>query len=164
MEISTPLLAIVLSFSIIFFQCEFGDTVTNQFEMFSDELYRQCDWFMYPSDMKKMYFIFQSYAQQPARICGYGNTMCIRDTFKTVISSIDKIEINKLIASDVFLFHVIYHCRRPKQALHILWHFVQCMIILVKLKYFQAMKWTVADGERSFDVKCINRLPFSILI
>lgn len=86
MEISTPLIAIILSFSIIYFQCEFGESVTNQFQLFSDELYCQCDWYMFPIEMKKMYLIFLSYAQQRAHLRGYGNTICIRNTFKEVIS------------------------------------------------------------------------------
>lgn len=74
----------------IFIDCEFGEKMTNQFEMFGEELER-CDWLLLSIEMREVYLIFLLDTQQPKTIHGYGGIVCSRDTYKKVLHSI-KIE------------------------------------------------------------------------
>lgn len=65
--------------------CECGETVTSQFEMFNDEL-NLCKWYVFPTEMQKMLIIAMANAQQPTILRGFGNTLCIRESFKKVCS------------------------------------------------------------------------------
>lgn len=75
------------SLVLIFFLCELGNMVTNQYELLNDEMY-QCDWYSFSIEMQQMFVTFMSFTQQPVLIHGYGNTLtqCRRDTFKKVIN------------------------------------------------------------------------------
>lgn len=86
MELEQTLQWILISELIIFSLCELGETVTNQYEKLSDELY-QCDWYSFPIEMQQMFVTFMSCTQQPVFIHGYGDTLtqCTRETFKKVI-------------------------------------------------------------------------------
>lgn len=67
----------------LFFVCEFGQRVTNQFELFGEEL-EQCDWDTLPIEMQRMYVIFLSGTQQPVNVACYFNVLCTREIFQTV--------------------------------------------------------------------------------
>lgn len=66
-----------------FCYCELGERVSQQFNIFDDEL-RRCRWYLYPLEMQKMLLIILSSTQQPPAIQGYANTVCTRDAFKRV--------------------------------------------------------------------------------
>lgn len=66
-----------------YFFCYFGK-VTHHFNGFNKKLC-DCNWFLFPNKMKRIYLIVLSGTQQPAVIQGYGNTVCTRDAFKKVI-------------------------------------------------------------------------------
>lgn len=72
------------AFSILFLFCEFGERVTDRFDMFGDNLQR-CDWYKLPFKMKRMYLIFLSDTQQSKNITTYANILNTRETFKKVI-------------------------------------------------------------------------------
>lgn len=63
--------------------CELGETVAYQYEMVNDELC-QLDWHSFPMELQQLLPTFMSFAQQPVMIRGYGNTQCVRETFKKV--------------------------------------------------------------------------------
>lgn len=74
------------TFILIFFFCELGEMVTDQFHQFSDEL-GQCSWYLFPIELQRMLVTFMVNAQQPVIIHGFGNTLCTREAFKLVIDS-----------------------------------------------------------------------------
>lgn len=67
----------------IFFWCESGKMVTSAFAMFDHELW-QCEWYSFPIETQRMVQFFMLVTQDPAVLCGYGNIICTRDTFKRV--------------------------------------------------------------------------------
>lgn len=71
------------SFVIIFVICEFGELVTNQFDMFNMKL-DQCKWYKFPIKMQRIFVIVTVNAQQPVIIQGFANVVCARQTFKSV--------------------------------------------------------------------------------
>lgn len=77
---------VLAAFVLIFFLCELGEMVTNQYEFLNDQMY-QCDWYSFPIGMQRMFVTFMSFTQQPVLIHGYGNTLtqCTREIFKKVI-------------------------------------------------------------------------------
>ena len=79
-----PFFLIFWAFTLIFFYCELGKMVTNEFNLFNEELC-QCKWYLFSLDMQRMMLIFMSDAQQPMLLRGYGNIECTRDSFKNVI-------------------------------------------------------------------------------
>lgn len=75
------------SFAMCAFFCEFGAMVTEQFDVFDDEIYF-CNWYLLPIKMQKMHLIFIQNTQEPAVIRGYANIRCTREIFKMVISQV----------------------------------------------------------------------------
>lgn len=73
------------TFALIFFFCELGEMVTNQFNQFSDVL-GQSSWYLFPIELQRMLVTAIVNAQEPVIIRGFGNTMCTRDAFKLVNS------------------------------------------------------------------------------
>lgn len=69
----------------IFSVCELGEKVTHHFNVFNEKVCN-CDWYLFSHEMKRIFLIVLSGAQQPAVIQGYANTVCTRDAFKSVIS------------------------------------------------------------------------------
>ena len=82
-DFSAPVLKVFWSFIMIFFYCELGETVSDQFVEFDDELC-QCNWYLYPMEIQKMLLIFMCEAQQLTLFRGYANIECTRDSFKNV--------------------------------------------------------------------------------
>lgn len=66
-----------------FFFCEFGQSVSSEFNSFDHEIY-QCDWYTFPMNLQQMLVILMLDTQQSMYIRGYGNIVCSRDTFKKV--------------------------------------------------------------------------------
>lgn len=82
-ELINTLIILFYAFAYTFLFCTFGEMVTHQFNVFSEELY-MCDWYMFPLELQRMLIIFIANAQQPATVHGFGDTTCTRDTFKRV--------------------------------------------------------------------------------
>lgn len=68
---------------LFLFSCELGEMMTNHFEKFKNAL-DQSDWTLFPIKIQKLFIIVLFNAQQPTIVHGYGNTPCIRETFKKV--------------------------------------------------------------------------------
>lgn len=68
---------------LIFIFCELGERVTQQFNEFNEQ-FCQCNWYLFPIEMQRMFIIVISNTQRPAIIEGYANIVCTRDAFKQV--------------------------------------------------------------------------------
>lgn len=86
-ELVTVLLVLIQIFALVCTVCLFGENVTTQFEKFKKTLC-QCDWYLFPIELKQMYVVFVAFTQQTPKIHGYGNIACTRVTFKKVRFSI----------------------------------------------------------------------------
>lgn len=82
-ELIPPLILALSSFGPLLLYCEFGSAVTDEFESFSNELY-QCKWYLYPIEIKQMMVIFIAETQDTVFVQGFGNIVCVRDSFKKV--------------------------------------------------------------------------------
>lgn len=85
-----PFIMVFWSFAFIFFYCELGQAVTNQFNHFDDALC-QCKWYLCAVDLQQMLLTFMSDTQQPMLLRGYANIVCARDSFKNVTKNPNKI-------------------------------------------------------------------------
>lgn len=74
---------LVVTFICQFLLCEPCERMTMKFGMFVDEL-EQCDWYLLPIEMQRMYAIFLSDTQKPIKMRGYGGIKCERETSKNV--------------------------------------------------------------------------------
>ena len=83
-EVSNTILNTFWVFLSIFFYCELGQTMADQFSCFDDELY-QCDWYLFPIEVQQMLVILMSGTQMPMTVKGYANIVCTRESFKNVI-------------------------------------------------------------------------------
>lgn len=88
-EMAPPLFSIILALAIVFVVCEFGQRLTDQFEMFDEKL-SLCKWYLFPFELQQMFLIVMSNTQQLTCLHGYGNIPCTRDSFKEVLSHIAK--------------------------------------------------------------------------
>lgn len=77
------LFMLLWSFGLLGFFCEFGEMVTNQFELFDVELW-QCDWYFFPMKLQRMLVLIMTNTQKTTQIQGYANTLCSRSAFKEV--------------------------------------------------------------------------------
>lgn len=84
--LETSLLFFVSIWMVIFLSiiCEPGARVTNQFEVFENEL-SQSDWYLLSIAMQRMYVIFLLDTQNPVEMLSYANIPCGRDTLKKVV-------------------------------------------------------------------------------
>lgn len=84
--LETALLCFVSIWMVTFLSmiCEPGTRVTNQFEVFEDEL-GQCDWYLLSIGMQRMYAIFLLDTQYPIELLSYVNITCARETLKKVV-------------------------------------------------------------------------------
>lgn len=81
-ELIRAIILVGLVFLAMFFICNLGQTITNEFEIFNAEL-NKCNWYAFPLKMQQMTLIFSSNAQQLAAIRGYGFKWN-QNTFKRV--------------------------------------------------------------------------------
>lgn len=82
-EIFTPINLVMFSFTALFFYCQCGEFVMNEFDEFDDELYR-CKWYLFPIEIRRMLVIVMINTQKPLKIRGFFNTVCTREAFKIV--------------------------------------------------------------------------------
>lgn len=85
MEWVNQIVLVSCSFCLIFFLCELGQKVTDQFAKFNTELY-QSEWYLFPIGVQQMLATFMLDTQQPVFIRGSGNILCTREVFKKVLA------------------------------------------------------------------------------
>lgn len=83
MELIRPLISVCWSFCFIGIFCEFGESVTEQFEMIKFEL-GQRNWYLFPLEMQQTFLIVLANAKQPKYVQGFANVICSRKAFKNV--------------------------------------------------------------------------------
>lgn len=74
------------AFVLIFATCELGEMVNGQFNMFNVKL-NQCDWYLLPVDIQRIFVLTLVNSQNPITFCAYGNIPCSRKSLKKVESS-----------------------------------------------------------------------------
>lgn len=74
----------ILPFALILFVCEFGEMTTARFEDLGEQLCQECNWYLFPMELQRMFVIVVVEAQEPIIIRGFDNTPCARETFKKV--------------------------------------------------------------------------------
>lgn len=82
-DLVLPLILMTWSFITLYYYSEFGEMVTNKFQLFHDRTI-QCEWYLFPHDIQRIFLIFIKDTQQTVFIRGYGNLECTRETFKAV--------------------------------------------------------------------------------
>lgn len=82
-ELIKPLFLSFWSFAIIFILCEFGGSLTCQYDEWIDIIY-QSDWNTYPSDIQRMLSTVILAAQEPIVLQAFGNLSCTRESSKKV--------------------------------------------------------------------------------
>lgn len=82
-ELIRTLMMALSTFIMITLFSELGDTISNQFNLYSYEL-NQCNWNSFPLEVQRMFGVFVSNVQQSEYIRGYGNELCARVTAKEV--------------------------------------------------------------------------------
>lgn len=70
------------SFSLLFFFCEFGETISRKFYALRSVIW-DCQWYSYPIEIQRMIQIILI-GTQPVTLRGYGNILCTREVFKKV--------------------------------------------------------------------------------
>lgn len=83
-EIIISVLIVFWTFFATSLVCESGEQMTGAFVRFYEEL-NQCDWYMFPSDVSRLYLTFLLNVEQSINIQCYGRILCTRDTLKKVI-------------------------------------------------------------------------------
>lgn len=73
------------TFLALFLICESGDQISQAFARSYNEL-DQFDWYLFPTDIAKLYLSFLLDAQQPINFHCFARILCARDTFKRVIT------------------------------------------------------------------------------
>lgn len=68
------------------------------------EEYGQVNWYFLPIEMQQTFLMIMAHNNRLTTIHGYGNILCIRDTFKKVIFN-DNLISRVTVKSDVSLFH-----------------------------------------------------------
>lgn len=76
---------VITSFVLILSMCEFGERLTQHFDLFDDAI-SHCRWYLFPIRMQRDLVIIMANAQQSATLRGFGNTPCVRESFKKVCS------------------------------------------------------------------------------
>lgn len=72
------------SYVQLFIICDASEHVTHRFEEI--DLYNQCKWYEFPSNVRRSMPIIIANTQRPIVISAFGNILCTRETFKMVKS------------------------------------------------------------------------------
>lgn len=83
MELIRPLTIIFWSFVSIFLTCDFGERVSNRFDVIDDVLC-QFEWYDLPLEVQKMLPIIMMSTQQTVVFKGFGNILLLREVFRQV--------------------------------------------------------------------------------
>lgn len=89
------MLIIVNIFNLLL--CEPATRMSNHFDKFDEELH-QCDWYLLPIELRRMYMVFLSETQNSIQITSYGGITCERETTKKVFA----------FYGNIFKIHSIY--------------------------------------------------------
>lgn len=68
---------------ILFLLCNSGGFVTGAFGEI--DIYEQCDWYLFPRNVKRMLPIIITICQKRTVVQGFGNILCTRETYARVI-------------------------------------------------------------------------------
>lgn len=71
------------SFACIFFLCEFGQKLKNEFDELNNTVYN-FDWYSFPIEMQRILPIFLNISQDSVALRGFGNVEYERLAFKSV--------------------------------------------------------------------------------
>lgn len=82
-DLLLALVFMIAAFSATFVFCELGQRLTSQFDEINYELY-QCEWYMFPLNIKKILPLIMNGTQQPVTLRGYGNVQCTHEALKNV--------------------------------------------------------------------------------
>lgn len=88
----------------MFIICELGERLSSKFVTFSDAL-QQCNWYSFPKGIRKVYVPILADAKQAVIIKGFANTLCARESFKKVLHTIPKYEVD--FNAFFYIFHEI---------------------------------------------------------
>lgn len=74
-----------MSFTQVFVICESSQIVGDRFNEI--DFYSQCDWYKYPNHIQRLLpVLIINTTQQPIYIKGFGNFLCNRETFRSVVN------------------------------------------------------------------------------
>lgn len=94
------------SFGLLYFKCELGERLNNKFEQFNDAV-NQCDWYLFPFEVQRMFITMVMNAQQSIRVHGFGNISSSRETFQKVNEEIFQMEENSCSKIEFILRDII---------------------------------------------------------
>ena len=84
MSLDLPAYILVLwALILLFILCDFGQKLTNQFELLEDEMYN-CKWYLFPMKMRLTFAFAMMNVQELATFQGLGNIELSRETSKKV--------------------------------------------------------------------------------
>lgn len=83
-ELIISTLIVFWTFFALFLICESGDRISQAFGRSYYEL-AQFDWYLFPTDIRRLYLLFLLDTQQPINLHCFARILCARDTFKRVI-------------------------------------------------------------------------------
>lgn len=90
-------------FTLVFFPCELGKRMSNDFKMFDKKLGR-CNVLMLSFEMQRMYLVFLSNTQQPKTTHCYGGIVCSRDSYKRVQFQYESWKLSNFLSYTLFFF------------------------------------------------------------
>lgn len=73
----------ISAFVLAFVACELGQRLADTFENMHATI-DQFNWYLFPSEIKKMLPMIHVIAQQPVSVECFGSIKCTRDVFKNV--------------------------------------------------------------------------------
>lgn len=143
----TPIFLVFWAFTFIFFYCELGKAVTDEFDNIDEDLC-QYKWYLLSVDTQRMMIIFMNDTQQPALLRGFGNVTCTRDSFKNVIISKVQYFWKIKIVHSLFLqldrewcVLVFHDDQKSKWIENVLW-FTELSTLSGTTKTFQCLQWS----------------------
>lgn len=103
-EIIFPLPMLIGSLVEIFFFCELGERITNQFRKIDEEVWT-IQWYTLPIEVQKIYAMIMIGTQLPVMLIGIGDIECTRKAFKNV-----SIEMrHNFVSASIYLLSGVLH-------------------------------------------------------
>lgn len=87
-NIVRPVTLIFWSFMSIFILCNYGQSVTNHFDLIYDGVC-DCNWYLFPITDQRMIRLIMMKSQKPIIFKGFGNILLTREIFKKVSKVIE---------------------------------------------------------------------------
>lgn len=79
----SAIILVLWAFIFLFLWCDFGQKLTDQFELFEDEVYK-CKWYLFSIEMQQIFAFAMMNVQQSIVVKGFGNIELSRETFEKV--------------------------------------------------------------------------------